>query len=170
MALVTVRGKLFEVPDRDTVVNFVAAAPAGRSGSYSGSGFPFITVDQAFTMTPNIGNLHLEVDGSFEVNLLQPNSYYTGLGSHLVPPTLYVSYMISGQRRIVSSVVGTPIPFRTLTYPTLRHDVSFYDRGSHDDLHPDRDARTQEQILRESAYPSMQGEEPRDFWGKVVPQ
>ncbi|MEW5315018.1 MAG: hypothetical protein WDW38_006475 [Sanguina aurantia] len=170
MQTVTVRGKLMDKPDRDTVVRFVAAAPADHRGSFSGGGFPFTNEDQAFSGTPNMGVLPVDVDGSFRVDLLQPNSYYKGLGTVLVPPTLYVGYVRSGQMQAVSAVLGPPTPFRTLTYPHARHDVMFYDRGSHDVLNPDRDARTQEQILRESAYPITMLKEPSDFWGLMAPQ
>lgn len=170
MSQITVRGKLSEMPDVNTTARFVAAAPADSRGSFSGSGLPFASEEQAFTLTPNQGDLDLGPDGSFTVELLQPNSYYRGLGTDLIPPTLYVRYLTSGKPVTLSSALGFATPFRTLTYPSARHDVGFYDRGGHNDLHPDRDARTQEQIFRETAYPSAIHPEPTDFWGLVTPQ
>lgn len=170
MSFITVRGTLPERPDNNTHVRYVAAAPADDRGSFSGSGLPFANEDQAFFLTPNQGLLQLGLDGSFEVQLVQPNSHYRNLGTDLIPPTLYVKYTVSGRSVTLSSVLGPATPFRTLTYPNARQDVGFYDRGSHNDLHPDRDARTQEQIFMDTAYPSATKTEPSDFWGLVAPQ
>lgn len=157
------------MPDVDTVVRYAAASPADHNGSFSGSGMPFSSEAQAFDTTPNKGILIIGVDGEYSVKLLLPNSYYRRLGSDLVPPTLYVKYRSGGEYLTLSTVIGPSIPFRSLTYPAARHDVMFYDRGSHDELHPDRDARTQETMIRESAYPPS-GKQPSDFWGAVAPQ
>lgn len=165
--MAVVNGKLLRMPDPDTVVRYAAASPADRAGSFSGSGMPFASEAQAFDTTPNVGTLDVGVDGDYSVRIAFPNSYYRRLGSDLVPPTLYVAYWSGGERLTVSTVIGQSIPFRSLTYPSLRHDVMFYDRGSHDLLRPDRDARTQETMLRESGYPLA---EPLDFWGLAVPQ
>lgn len=162
-----VEGKLLEMPDADTLVRYVAASPPDHNGSFSGSGFPFANEEQAFDKTPNRGMLDVSPDGTYTVHIMYPNSYYRRLGSDLIPPTLYVAYHSGGRRITLASTLGTPIPFRTLTYPASRHDVEFYDRGSHDMLQPDRDARTQETMLRQSAYPEYQ---PLDFWGAVTPQ
>lgn len=167
MSVVFVSGRLLCKPDANTDVRYAAASPADHNGSFSGSGMPFTSEAQAFDTTPNRGTLIIGVDGDYSVELLLPNSYYRRLGSDLVPPTLYVAYHCGGQSLTLSTVIGPPIPFRTLTYPSARHDVMFYDRGSHDMLRPDRDARTQEHMIRESAYPQQQ---PLDFWGPVVPQ
>lgn len=158
------------MPDHKAVVRYAAASPADRNSCFAGSGFPFASEEQAFDTTPNTGSLEVGLDGSYTVQLLYPNSYYRRLGSDLVVPTLYISYMCNGSLINVSTPLGSPIPFRTLTHPASRHDVSFYDRGSHDELNPDRDVRTQECILRESGYPCTSLVQPPDFWGLVVPQ
>lgn len=162
-----VNGRLLRAPDPNTEVRYIAASPADRNGSFSGSGLPFASEEQAFDSTPNSGTLQIGVGGAYTVRVLYPNSYYRHLGSDLVAPTLYVAYKSEGRPVTVETPLGHPIPFRTLTYPAARHDVSFYDRGSHDELNPERDVRTQERILRESGYPLTQ---PDDFWGLVVPQ
>lgn len=164
---VIVSGRLLQRPDHDSEVRYAAASPADRNGSFSGSGMPFTCETQAFDTTPNKGILSIGADGNYSVKLLLPNSYYRRLGSDLVPPTLYVAYTSGGAYLILTTEIGSPIPFRTLTYPAARQNVMFYDRGSHDPLKPDRDARTQEDMIRESAYPWQQ---PLDFWGPVVPQ
>lgn len=170
MSLFAVKGRLLRMPDTGSAVRYAASSPADRNGSFSGSGFPFASEEQAFDTTPNTGFVHIHTDGSYTVQLLYPNSYYRRLGSDLVPPTLYIAYQCGGHNITVSTTLGPAVPFRTLTYPAARKDVSFYDRGSHDQLHPDRDALTQECILRESGYPCGTLVQPRDFWGLVVPQ
>lgn len=170
MSLFNIDGLLSQLPDPDTVVTYAAASPADRNGSFSGSGFPFASEEQAFDTTPNKGTLQVRPDGSYSVQILYPNSYYRRLGSDLVPPTLYIAYQKGGQTTTVSTPLGPSIPFRTLTYPAQRQDVSFYNRGSHDVLNPDRDARSQECILRESGYPCIEMAQPVDFWGLVTPR
>lgn len=166
-----ITGQLPSIPDAASRVNYAAASPADRNGSFSGSGFPFTSETQAFDTTPNKGTLDVSSDGTYSVEVVYPNSYYRRLGSDLVPPTLYISYLTGGRRVTVATEIGHPIPFRTLTYPAQRHDVMFYDRGSLDMLNPDRDAMTQECMLRASGYPAENsGAEPDDFWGSVPPQ
>lgn len=164
---IVVNGRLLRTPDPDTEVRYIAASPPDHNGSFSGSGLPFASEEQAFDSTPTSGTLTIGVGGVYTVRIMYPNSFYRHLGSDLVAPTLYIAYRSGGTPVTIESLLGPAIPFRTLTYPAARHDVSFYDRGSHDELHPDRDVRTQERILRESGYPRT---EPADFWGLVVPQ
>lgn len=163
MSRVIVTGRLPSIPDTGSHVRYVAASPADRSGSFSGSGFPFANEMQAFESTPNVGELDVKVDGSYTVELISPNSFYRGLGTTLVPPTLFIQYTNQGILENVETVVGKSIPFRTLTYPGSRHDASFYD----DSTRPERDVRSQERILLDSRYPRVQ---PDDFWGDVTPQ
>lgn len=170
MSLYIVRGRLLRLPDQDSAVRYAAASPPDHNGSFSGSGFPFASEQQAFDTTPNTGSMSVGADGSYTVQVLYPNSYYRRLGSDLIAPTLYISYLCNKQLVTVSTPLGESIPFRTLTYPAARKDVLFYDRGSHDETHPDRDVRTQECILRESGYPCASLVQPSDFWGLVVPQ
>lgn len=164
----TFNGKLHKMPDEGSLIRYAAASPADHNGSFSGSGFPFASEEQAFDTTPNQGSLHVEADGMYTVQLRKPNSYYRRLGSDLIAPSLYISYLHRGEQIVVTVVLGPSIPFRTLTYPAERHDVLFYDRESHDILRPDRDAKTQECMLRESGYTDVR--QPVDFWGQVPPQ
>lgn len=160
-----VRGKINE-PVMGSVVDYIAASPPDFRSSFSGSGLPFANSDQAFYKTPNVGQATLSGDNSFEVRIWTPSAYYMGLGSVYVPPTLYVSYTTTnGHRKVSQMIVGSGVPFRTLTYPTVssskraRKDCTFY-------YQPELESqvRSQEQILRSAGYPCV-NDVPENFWG-----
>ena len=155
--MVTVRGRIDGGPPDGGRVSYIAAAPVGLNSSYSGSGLPFANREQAFYATPNRGTFGVAPDGSFEVGLVPPNSFYDGLGTVKVPPTLFISYTSGGRPVRSSVVVGGGLPFRALTYPATRSSATFYA--------PEAPfVRSQEEILRASAYPETDAE-PADFWG-----
>jgi hypothetical protein len=145
---ITVFGKLQESVS-DGFVRYVAASPPDYRATYTGSGLPFASHAQAFHNTPNRGIVQL-VDNTFEIKLMYPNSYYIGLGTVMVPPTLYVFYRNSeGVDRNIPIQISTGVPYRTLTYPPNRKDAMFYKWGW------SMPVRTQEQVLRDSGYPSF---------------
>ena len=158
-------GKLPKMPDEKTVT-FIAAAPADVRASFSGSGLPFADKEQAFYDTPNEGTALIEPDGSFSIKMLTPGSYYVGLGTVLVRPTVFLTFTMTGKRTVTHVPVDDPIAFRYGTYPMQftkpRDSPSFY--------HIDEDIlpRTQEQILRASAYPE-DNTVPHNFWGTKPP-
>ena len=136
-------------PRDGTTIKYVAAAPADRRSSFTGSGLPFANERQAFSNTPNAG----EVAGSPQPASIRlpgaPNAYYAGLGTLLIPPHVRVEYVDeSGTLRrgavSLANVVG--IPFRTNTYQRMRTGPEFYGV-------PDMLARSQPQILQASAFP-----------------
>jgi hypothetical protein len=131
---------------KDEVISFIAATPAYHGSSFSGSGLPYATPAQAFDRTPNQGIVHLTMDRQFEFIVQLPNSYYSGLGTVIVPPTVYITYNNGYIDKLVSVKISQGIPYRMLSYPNIRKDVSFYDNQ-------DLPVRTQEQILIDSAYP-----------------
>lgn len=151
---------------KDNKIFYIAAAGADRRASYMGSGLPFANQIQAFDNTPNVGQLKLDFDKSFEIPLVTPNSYMVGLGSVQIPPTLYVMYLRGdGEKRTVSIKVAEPIAYRLMTYPTdprPRVDATFYDNQFK--LVP----KTQEQIFYDSVYPCDKVTLP-DFWGMKPP-
>lgn len=160
-----VYGKIRE-PVLDGTVYYAAANPPDYRATYTGSGLPFANQHQAFENSPNKGKVQV-VDGTFEVKIMYPNSYYMGLGTVLVPPTLYLEYKsASGQQRNVSVKLSDGIPYRMLTYPMqytmARKDPMFYSHGWK------LPVRTQEDILRDSAYPSKNKMYP-NFWGLKPP-
>lgn len=139
--------------------SFVAAAPAPKNSSYSGSGLPFVSPSMAIDKTPNKGTFHVDAmnKGSFQV--LVPNSYYAALGTVLIPPTVYVTCRVHDEEKTISIQVNSPIPFRTLTYDNKRTSANFYNNLK------DLPVRSQEQILRDSAYPCKIEPQPSNFWG-----
>ena len=67
-----VTGRLLEMPD-SMKLTYVAAAPVEWRSSFTGSGLPFTSKDQAFHNTPNQGTAMVnEADRSFRVPLTIP--------------------------------------------------------------------------------------------------
>ena len=165
---VTVTGKLSggALPD-ERVVTYAAAAPVEGRASFSGSGLPFATKEQAFENSPNQGVANVNADGSFRVELRTPSSYYVGLGTVLVPPTLFLSFLVKSKQVLTHIPLGPPIAFRFNTYPmqytAARTSPTFYSVGA------EVPARSQEQILRASAYPA-DNTMPANFWGTRPPR
>jgi len=148
------------VPDGG-VVSYLAAAPAERRATFTGSGLPFASPRQAFERTPNRGVARVGPGGTCHVQLVYPNAYYVGLGTAYVPPVVHVSYSVAGANVTETVPVGRGLPFRTLTYPDKRSTCMFYDNWN-------LPVRTQEQILRSSAYPEAR-QSPPNFWGLKPP-
>lgn len=158
---ILVKGTMTE-PVENAQLRYLAASPADRRASYSGSGFPFHNAEQAFLESPNRGIINL-IGNTFEIPLLFPNAYYVQLGRELVPPTLFIYYNNqSGEKRVIEIKLSDPIPYRLLGYPaqfTLgRKGADFYH------AHHNLPVRSQEQVLRDSAYPSTNRMD-NDFWG-----
>lgn len=164
-----VKGRINEYVKDDTVY-FLAAAPPDYRATFSGSGLPFANQVQAFQHTPNKGTVKVPAYGSeFEIKLMTPNSYYVGLGTVYVPPTLFLEYTNgNGTKRNVSIKLSDGIPYRSLTHPgpgqktAPRGNAMFY--GTQFGL----PVRSQEQILRDSAYPTSNHMDA-DFWGLKPP-
>ena len=139
------------IPDDvdDGVVHYVAACPPTRRYSRVGSGLPFPNHEHAFQNTPNRGK-HLIVDGFLTVHVLEPNSFYAGMGKVLVPPTLYVSYSSGGKQTeraigLCSAPATVHAHTSLLAWPRSRRDATFYKTFLH------LPVRCQEQILRDGA-------------------
>lgn len=155
---------------KDDTLYYLAAAPPDYRATFSGSGLPFASQVQAFDNTPNRGSVRVPGYGSeFVINLMTPNAYYTGLGTVYVPPTLYIEYTSQqGIKRNLSVKVSNGIPYRSLTHPgpgqgvIARANAMFYATQFH------LPVRSQEQILRDSAYPEN-NKMNKDFWGLKPP-
>lgn len=156
---VTVRGQISDNV-RNATIHYLASAPMDRRASFSGSGLPFANATQAFFKTPNQGSVQLKMNNMFEIEMSMPNSYYVGLGTVLVPPSLFLSYDNGIGMTKIKIQVAKSVPYRMLTYPMAtsysRSGAGFYNGGFK------LPVRTQEQILLDSAYPM---EEHADFWG-----
>ena len=163
---ITIKGKIGSKVDGDRV-EYVAAVSPDSMSSFSGSGLPFPNPQQAFSGTTNRGHFNVDADNEFELTVDEPNSYYTGLGKTLVEPSLFVRYGVDGKQVTERLVIGRPIAYRTLTYPTggpdglaARSSCEFYRMAT------DVDARTQEKILRDSEYTGLY---EAKFWGTTPP-
>jgi len=161
-----VKGSIQTLTPNATLI-FWAANPPTYTTSYSGSGLPFPNPDVAFENTSNKGAVKIN-GGTFEFRVQYPNSYYVGLGSLYIPPSVFVKVCEPGKRSEINTItLGNGIPFRMLTYPPSygsvpRQNPHFY--SGRDNLAH----RTQEQILRDSGFPSK-NEMPNNFWGNAVP-
>lgn len=145
---------------------YYAANPATYNSSFSGSGLPFASPEIAFEGTPNHGTVKVGSDGSFEFRVFYPNSYYAALGTVYIGPQVFVKGCNSD--KVHSIYLGDGIPFRMLTYPAPpytapRTSPMFYAKGGRQ-MPP---TRTQEQILRDSAYPDL-NKMDQNFWGKAI--
>ena len=139
------------------VIEYVAAAPPDYRSSYAGSALPFASPRQAFELSPNCGTVQVQGNQAY-LRIQFPNSYYTGLGTIVVPPTVYIRYMHGGRQQRTTVKLSQGVPYRALAPPPLRTGAEFYDNIW------DLPVRSQEHILLDSAYPRTNTEAP-DFWG-----
>jgi hypothetical protein len=147
----------------DGRIRYVASAPIDRRSSFTGSGLPFANAQQAFDNTPNKGNIELRSNNTFEIKINEiPNSYYAGLGTVLVPPSVFIMYHDGNEIKKMCIQIAEPIPYRMLTYPMsntfARKDAQFYAGGF------ELPVRTQEQILLDSCY-DVHVPMKENFWG-----
>lgn len=159
---VVVKGFVSEGPINGKII-YWAPAPAGRNGSFAGSGLPYSSPSQAFENTPNRGIVEYK-NRTFEFKVISPNAYYKHLGSTYVEP--HVAFKVCNHKRIYNIKLGNGIPFRTLTYASNdfpRKDCLYY--YGKDEL----PVRTQEDIIRSGAYPKTNNM-PENFWGMRPPQ
>lgn len=169
----TLKGDLLQIasagsPDHPIVMEFWAANPPTYGASFSGSGLPFPNEQIAFEGTPNKGRVSIS-GGSFDIQIVYPNSYYADLGKRYVAPQLQFHLVDSRTGRIITDdraiPLGNGIPFRSLSWPQQRNWM----KGPEFYYRPNQPLqRTQEQILRDSAYPVV-NQEPEDFWGLTPP-
>lgn len=148
---------------KDKTLTFAASSPCDRRTSFSGSGLPFPNAHFGFENSPNVGSLKLSDDNSFILEMQTPNSYYMGLGTLLIPPTVYFTYNNGYATKKVAVVVCDSIPYRSLTYPGSRVDPTFYSSFS------TLPVRGQEEILKTNRYPSDTMKEYSNFWGTRSP-
>jgi hypothetical protein len=148
---------------------FWAANPATRGYSASGSGMPYPSPEMAFEDTPNRGVVPIR-GNYFEFRLHLPNAFYVGLGTHYIAPCVFVKVCENGSDGKIHKIsISTGIPYRTLDHPAQRYEKQQMFYHGRDSL----PQRTQEQILRDSAYPEASKgvyRTPSNFWGKSIPQ
>jgi len=161
-----IRGSM-KMPVANGQLFFWAAAPPTKGISFSGSGMPYPNALVAYDRTPNKGIVPI-VNGNFEFSIKHPNAYYIGLGSLYLPPHINFKLCSPDQPDNYFSVqIDDGVPFRMLTYPAPptkkpRINAMFY-------CEPEKGARSQESILRASAYPNSYSM-PDNFWGDRPPR
>ncbi len=151
--VITYNGNLIMIDGLTTIINrgylyYWAASPAESRYTYSGSGLPFANAEIAYQNTINKGKVNI-VNGRFSLTVQMPNSYYINLGTIKIVPhvNLQVCDEIENEMSgIINLKLGGGFAYRSLTYPPFRSSPNFY-AG-------DFNARSQEQILFDSAYPN----------------
>jgi hypothetical protein len=151
----------------DVLITYWAANPPTYNTSYAGSGLPYANPLMAYENTPNKGSVKT-VNGTFQFRVRFPSAYYMALGTIYVKPHVNIKICDKENSETHKIELGDGIPFRNLTYapPPItwpRYSPQFY-FGK--DILP---VRTQEQVLRDSAYPST-NTYPENFWGLKPPQ
>lgn len=146
----------------DNRLHFIAANPPNYRTSYSGSGLPFASFEQAFENTSNHGVVKIDSNGNGEIKMHYPNSYYDDLGNRLVTPYVTITYRLNNVKKQIYVNLSDGIPYRSLTHPLARVSPIFYGHGW------SLPVVSQETILRNSAYPSK-NEQCDNFWGLRPP-
>lgn len=170
---ITIKGQI-EESVKGGLIQYKAANPMDKRSSFSGSGLPFANYYQAFENSPNKGEVELSLGNVFEIQLLMPNSYYVSLGTVLVCPTLFIEYNNGEMKKIIPIKLNNPVPFRSLTYPISQYHASRQNATFYEGM-KDLPVRSQEQILRDSAYPETFNKNdkhenvPMNFWGLKPP-
>lgn len=160
--IITIRGTI-DADDGD-LLEYYAANPPTRTYSYSGTNLPYPNSNVAYCDTKNNGKTLIK-NNKYEFTIKYPNAFYAGLGTKYIEPHVIIRVLLK------NGLVSQPIflklnngfPYKTLTYsppPNTwpRNSPLFY--YGKDDL----PIRSQEQILRDSAYPK-ENKYPDNFWG-----
>jgi|SaaInlStandDraft_5_1057022.scaffolds.fasta_scaffold00404_8 hypothetical protein len=166
----SLKGDLMSLSNTNNLyIKYWAANSPNYNSNFSGSGLPFPNEEIAFENSHNVGTSNIS-KGNFSISMRYPNSYYINMGSTYIHPEVQIQVFDTNTKKSVSEIqhinLGEGIPFRTLTYPYQR-DWSdgplFYKSTSQNS-----NVRSQEQILLDSAYPSV-NKMPKNFWGKTPP-
>lgn len=164
----TVKGYTNVGSNNEATIMFWAPNPPDYRTSFSGSGIPFPNPDIAFENTPNRGSVVTQ-GGSFEFKVRYPNAFYLGLGSKYVEPTVFVKICDgTNNTKIHNITLGKGIPFRMCTYPPTTKNVRPRNGPLFYSGRINLPIRSQEQILRDSGYPSN-NVIPDNFWGNTPP-
>lgn len=158
------RGELLFLSNVEKLfIKFWAANPPTYSQSFSGSALPYPSEEVAFHNSSNVGVVPVK-NGKFSFSITFPNSYYDNMGSVYVPPQIKIKACNNANiavSKIQQINLSEGVPFRTLTWtPKKNPDIGcmFY-------CNPGLKARTQEEILKASAYPVV-NKVPNNFWGE----
>lgn len=150
-----IKGVIKNLSVDDSTIYYYAASPCDYRSSYSGSGMPFHSKEQAFYSTPNIGTIKL-IGNEFTIKLLKPNSYYDKLNEPVINPYVIIYFYCNKVKKETKIEFKDRIPFRDIRFDARHTDVMFYNNQN-------LEVRTQEQILIDSRYPDK-NEMPSNFW------
>ena len=159
---VNIKGNI-DVQD-GSILEYYAGNPPTYMFSYGGSALPYPNAQVAYSNSSNNGKLVIK--GNFySFNITSPNAFYSGLGTKYVEPHVIIRITdISGYiYQPIFVRLDNGIPYKSLTYsppPNTwpRSSPLFY--YGKDQL----PIRTQEQILKDSAFPKT-NKYPNNFWG-----
>ena len=155
---IQIDGFINDIVDNNKIY-YIAAAPADYRGSFSGSGLPFYSKEQAYYNTPNTGNKLLN-ENKYTIKLVYPNAYYDSLDGPIIYPHIKIYYYVKGVQKNIDLKLQNRIPFRDIRFygdGNYRQNVNFYNN-------PDLPIRSQESILISARYPET-NTVPPNFWG-----
>ena len=148
----------FTVNIDNNILYYIAPAPPDYRSSFSGSALPYANEKQAFDNTPNIGKVILDKNNFFSISLSGPNQYYNTFTNTIITPYVSINYKIYGiDKKIEINLNNLIIPYRSLSHNQDRNEI-FY---SNEKL----PIRSQEDILRDSKYPTTNRGLQETFWG-----
>lgn len=137
---VTVNGKVSPLPDSMSI-DWVAASPPDRITSFSGSGIPFASEQQAFEGAAQSGVACVSETGHFSVAIIAPNSYHVNSSEVPLSPRLFVFWKSNRVAHKMSiPIPNASVPGRSLRDPVTTRDTAF------------PDIQTQESYLRDGGY------------------
>jgi hypothetical protein len=161
---VHINGQVTKYGTQEMSIRWMAAKEAHRGTSFSGSGLPYHSPEQAFDNSSNKG-LISSPDGSFGIELGSlPGAYYTGLGSIYVPPTVMFEISTNSSRfrtHLVLSEEGMPFRWIAGSVPGPRGPQNENEIGRAMFYSGREDLglfQNQEAILRYKGYPSREAE------------
>jgi hypothetical protein len=157
---------LIKEPSNSVKIKYWASDPVDYRYSFSGSGLPFANKQQAYSNKINVGEVIVK-NSEFKFTITMPNSFYINLGSELIKPLLNIS--ICGNNKVETIKLNNGIPYRFLNHPAnidyKSNLVKIYKPSGPNFYVNHLPIRSQEQILRDSAYPVNSDKMPDNFWG-----
>jgi hypothetical protein len=146
--------------------SFIAPNPPTYMTSYYGSGTAYPNPEIAFDQTPNVGCVTTDIMGKFKVTIKSPSGYYIRMGTIYQPPHLML--YTDNNKNIINIVLGEGVPYRPQTYTPPPSEWPHVGAEFYTNPLISGKIRSQEQILRESAYPSN-NKWAKNFWGLKPP-
>ena len=137
--IITVNGIITNAEIDTKSITYKACAPFERRFSFTGSGLPFFSHQQAFERNVSSGPIKI-INQKFTISFPLPNSFYSN--DILQKPTLYITFLDKkdGLQKTTELVLSESVPFRTLIHPEYKQD--------------DVDIQSQWNILMSRAYPA----------------